>query len=62
MKEIVPVKMIEKSESNKFIWTSIYKCCHMIIRLLLDVRSNQHFIAEKMGFKLGERNETIGKA
>lgn len=41
IKELPKVDTVEKSESNKFIWNSIYKCCYMCVRLLLDIRSNQ---------------------
>lgn len=58
-KEVISPKEFEKSEDNKFLWCSMYKAMYMGIRLLLDIRTNQKRIAEKLGFKLEEPKDDV---
>lgn len=56
-KEIVSPNIFEKSEDNKFLWSSLYKCCYMCLRLLIDIRTNQVQMAEKLNIKLETKKD-----
>lgn len=58
-KEIVHPNKVFQSEDNKFIWTAIYKAIYMCMRLLLDVRTNQTKMMEKLGIKLENSKKDV---